>query len=80
MIDLPGTPGAGSQTTGTPGSAPIADIKSAADLARQQVSQTVQAVVLEAKLVQQATVNGKAVYEILLRANAAPGTCEQMIQ
>ena len=70
MIDLPGTQGTGVSA----GTKSVADIKSAADLARHQVSQTIQAVVLEAKLTQEAGAGNKAAYEILLRANAAPGT------
>lgn len=71
MIDLPGAPG---NSAGSPGTKPVAEIKSAADLARHQISQTIQAVVLEAKLTQEAGTHNKAGYEILLRANAAPGT------
>ena len=73
MIDLPGTPGAGNSAS-APGTKSVAEIKSAAGLARHQVSQAIQAVVLEAKLTQEAGSTSKAVYEILLRASAAPGT------
>ncbi|MEE2730477.1 MAG: hypothetical protein VYA55_06610 [Pseudomonadota bacterium] len=66
MINLPGLPATGSQT--------VAEVRSAADLARQQVSQTIQAVVQEARLMAETGANGKPVYEILLRATAAPGT------
>ena len=66
MIDLPKSPGGSGQTS----TSPVSELK-AADLARQQVNQTIQAVVLEAKLAQASGNHDKAVYEILLRANAA---------
>lgn len=69
MIDLPKSPGSSGQTN----TSPVQEVKPS-QLARQQVSQTVQAVVLEAKLVQESGSAGKAVYEILLRASAAAGT------
>lgn len=76
MIDLPpgprptgqsGTISQSSQTSAT------TEVR-AVDLARQQISQVIAAVVLESKLQQQAGTSQKPVYDILLQANAAPAS------
>lgn len=66
MIELPPQPGPASSPTNTKPSAEI----NAAELAKQQVSQNIRALVVETRLRQDTGSNQKPVYDILLKASA----------
>ncbi|RLP56278.1 MAG: hypothetical protein D6160_02495 [Ketobacter sp.] len=81
MIEFPSNPGKTTRNLETGLSNAAAKASAGADvnaakLAQQQVKQTVEAVVLQAKLIEQSGTTQKAVYEMLVRVSAQPGTTQ----